>query len=646
MGFSSIQSTGQDRYVLGKMIAKGGMAEIYIAKAVGAEDFYKICAVKRILPQYAQEEEFLQMFRTEADICKRLQHTNIVQVMDFATISGSYGIVMEYVDGVDLRTILAACEQAGVKLTVPMVIYITAMIARGLHYTHVKKDDLTGRSLDLIHRDVSPQNILIGFEGDVKLTDFGIAHFESKTIETQPGVVKGKYAYMSPEQVKGQKLDYQTDVYSLAIVMWEALAMKRLFCGETEIDTIKNVQECKIRYNLKELNSSVDEELYEIVMKELSVDKNKRFSSAATFEKALLKYLYTYYPDFTVIELSNFLKKLLAAKRRENQELIKSLALTQLGNFTESKTTTKTNPADSNVLVEAKDKESQDEQGFVANKGVILKSSTPLNVNIGQGGNLIGGINPSVRGVGNSVGGGLSIGSRIPASGYGTHAGSISYHSKYSGTGVRRGGGTLNRRGGLLPYNSSRSGTNYSILLPFTILLLLFGYGVFVLNQKTHFLSMSSTYRVQVSSLPDLVKIKVGNNYLNKGNPIKTPATLKLKEDPSMITIERDGFISRSIPVTSESNSINVILSKKKKDTGIVDINIRQKKKVYIEYDRILKRFTPVSLLNVDLNSSHSIQVYPGYPNKTGGFKCNFTLKGQRSTLLIDVDGKRCELLE
>ena len=425
MGFSSSQSTtNQDRYILGKMIAKGGMAEIYIAKSVGAEDFYKICAVKRILPQYAQEEEFLQMFRTEADICKRLQHTNIVQVMDFATISGSYGIVMEYVDGVDLRTILAACEQAGVKLTVPMIIYITAMIARGLHYTHVKKDDLTGKSLDLIHRDVSPQNILIGFEGDVKLTDFGIAHFESKTIETQPGVVKGKYAYMSPEQVKGQKLDYQTDVYSLAVVMWEALAMKRLFCGETEIDTIKNVQECKIRYNLRELNSSVDQELYDIIMKELSVDKNQRYSSAASFEKALLKYLYTYYPDFTVIELSNFLKKLLAAKRRENQELIKSLALTQLGNFTDSKTTTKSSVADNTTDEHGV---SQGSASLAASKQVVIKASAPLNLNIqGQVGVTAGSNVPSgIRGSG------VGFSGISPASGYGTHGGA-SYHSRPS----------------------------------------------------------------------------------------------------------------------------------------------------------------------------------------------------------------------
>ena len=208
------------------------------------------------------------------------------------------------------------------------------------------------------------------------------------------------------------------------------------------------------------------------------------------------------------------------------------------------------------------------------------------------------------------------------------------------GTGTGTGRGFVAHK-----YSSQRSSGN-SILLPFVILLTVFICSVVLLNQKTHFLALSSSYRVQVTSLPDVVKIKVGNTYLNKGNPIRTPAMIKLKEDPSLITIEKEGYISRTLQATSTSNSVNVILSKKKRDTGIVDINVKQKKKVYIEYDRVLKRFTPVSLLNVDLNTQHSIQVYPYYPNKSVVFRCNFSLRNQRSKLMLDVDNRKCDLSE
>lgn len=638
MVFENIQASVSDRYILGKMIAKGGMAEIYIAKKIGAEDFYKICAIKRILPQYAQEEEFLQMFRAEADICKRLQHTNIVQVMDFTTISGSYGIVMEYVDGVDLRAILAACEQAGVKLTVPMVLYITSMIARGLHYTHIKKDDLTGKPLDLIHRDVSPQNILIGFEGDVKLTDFGIAHFESKSVETQPGVVKGKYAYMSPEQVKGLKLDYQTDVYSLAVVMWEALAMKRLFCGETEIDTIKNVQECKIRYNLRDLNSSVDQELYEIIMKELSVDKDKRFSSAASFEKALLKYLYTYYPDFTVIELSNFLKKLLARKRLENQELIKSLAMVKASCFQDTKGV-KTSPSRKK---DGSDSDEESEGGlkhvakdlFAASKQVILKkASNPLNIGYGLS---VGSSTARSSGFGSSNVSYLSGSSRV-----GSSSSSVlsSSHAGYSRSPRYNRGDVQVAR-----YKRVSSRKNYSIIVPFLLLLTIFSGLFYVLNHKHQFMAFTSTFEIQLSSIPSDVRIKVGNTYLNKGNLIRTPAKLTLRGDRSEIIVEREGYISKPLLVKSDSNSVNVILTREKKDSGIIDINVKQKKKIYVEYDRIVKRYTPVSLLNVGLGNTHSIVIYPSYPNKSLFFKCDFVLKDLRNELLIDLENKSCSL--
>ncbi len=313
----------KNSYVLGKRIARGGMAEIYLGKAIGEAAFQRICAIKRILPHYSQDKEFIEMFRDEAHICKRLQHANIVQVYDFTEVEGSYALIMEHVDGCDLRTLLSACESAKTRLTIAMSLYITANAARALHYAHTKSDEITKEPLGIVHRDISPQNILISYEGEVKITDFGIASAENKITETRPGVVKGKYSYMSPEQVAAKQLDGRSDIFSLAIVLWECLAMKRLFAGQTEVESIRRVQNCEISYNLRELNPSIDEELYNIVMKGLAKERRHRYQSAAAFEKDLLRYLHSKYSEFIASELGNFLKRILAKKRGKTQDDIK-----------------------------------------------------------------------------------------------------------------------------------------------------------------------------------------------------------------------------------------------------------------------------------------------------------------------------------
>jgi serine/threonine protein kinase len=315
-------------YALSNRIARGGMAEIYLGKASGGDGFERIVAIKRILPHYAGDHEFIEMFRDEAHICKRLQHANIVQVFDFTEVDNSYALIMEHVDGADLRTLLSACESARIRPSVPMVIYIAACAARGLHYAHTKVDEVSNRPLGIVHRDISPQNILISYDGDVKITDFGIASAGNKITETRPGVVKGKYSYMSPEQVAARPLDGRSDVFSLAIVLWEALAMKRLFAGNTEVESIRKVQQADITYKLTDLNKEVDDELMEIVHKGLAKDRKKRFQTAAAFEKALLKYLHSRYADFIASELGDFLKQILAQKRGKSIIDIKQ-ALTQ-----------------------------------------------------------------------------------------------------------------------------------------------------------------------------------------------------------------------------------------------------------------------------------------------------------------------------
>lgn len=319
------------RYVLAKKIARGGMAEIYLGKQVGEDGFQRLCAIKRILPHYAADQEFIQMFRDEAHICKRLQHANIVRVEGFEEVEGSFAIIMEYVDGADLRTLLHSVEQAKKRMPVPMACYIIAEAARGLHFAHTKVDEITQQPLGIVHRDISPQNILVSFEGECKVTDFGIADAESKLTETRPGIVKGKYSYMSPEQISAKPVDARTDVFALSIVLWEMLAMRRLFQGENEVDTIQRVKNCRIDFDLRHLNPEVDDELDQIVKKGLAKDPKKRYKSANDFEKDLRRHMSKKFSDFSPTDLGEFLKKNMEARRTESAaEIKKTLTETNL----------------------------------------------------------------------------------------------------------------------------------------------------------------------------------------------------------------------------------------------------------------------------------------------------------------------------
>lgn len=313
----------ESRYILAKKIARGGMAEIYLGKHVGDDGFARICAIKRILPHYAQDQEFVQMFRDEAHICKRLQHANIVRVEGFEEVEGSYAIIMEFVDGCDLRTMLHAVEQSKKRLPIALACHIIAETARGLHFAHTKIDEITNQALGIVHRDISPQNILVSYEGEVKVTDFGIADAENKLTETRPGIVKGKYAYMSPEQISAKEVDARTDVFALTIVLWEMLAMRRLFQGDNEVDTIQRVKNCRIDHELKALNDEVDDELDQIVKKGLAKDIRKRHKSAGELEKDLRRFMSRKYPEFTPEDLGSYLKKLMETRRNESQAEIK-----------------------------------------------------------------------------------------------------------------------------------------------------------------------------------------------------------------------------------------------------------------------------------------------------------------------------------
>lgn len=227
-------------YLLTRRIAVGGMAEVFKAKLQGAMGFQKTLALKRILPEYSQDEEFVQMFVDEARISSNLHHKNIVQIFDFGEVDHQYYLAMEFIDGCNLKNLFFRLLKQNRHLPREMIYYIILKTASALDYAHKVKMEGQIQSLQLVHRDVSPQNILISKQGDVKITDFGIAKATIKLSQTQPGKIQGKYSYMSPEQALGKSINYQSDIFSLGIVFYELLTAKKVY-GSSE--TIKRYTE-------------------------------------------------------------------------------------------------------------------------------------------------------------------------------------------------------------------------------------------------------------------------------------------------------------------------------------------------------------------------------------------------------------------
>ena len=215
-------------YLLLERIAVGGMAEVFVAKAFGVEGFERLLAIKKIVPTMGEDAEFIHMFVDEARIAVQLSHANIVQVLELGKHDENLYIAMEYISGRDLRQLIERFRKREQSVPVPQACLIVAEVCEALDYAH-RKRDAQGRPLGIVHRDVSPQNVLVSFEGEVKLIDFGIAKAESRLQKTQSGILKGKFSYMSPEQVKGQPIDGRSDVFACGILLWE------LVCGENRI---------------------------------------------------------------------------------------------------------------------------------------------------------------------------------------------------------------------------------------------------------------------------------------------------------------------------------------------------------------------------------------------------------------------------
>jgi hypothetical protein len=291
-------------YLLHKKVARGGMAELFLADYVRRDGFKRKVAIKRILPHLAGNQDFIKMFTREARVAALLQHPNVVQIFDYGKIENAYFIAMEYIDGKNLGEILKALKQG---LPVEKAVFIISRICKGLDYSHTKRDEKTGEPFHIVHRDISPQNLLISYQGEVKISDFGISKARSEPSLTQAGVVKGKMAYLSPEQALGEPIDHQADIYALGLVFYETLTGKRVYTFSSDVDAIRAIPKMDIE-PVRNLVPEVNEALNRIVMKCLEKQKDLRYQSVSALSDDLVTFKKEHKISFDASDLSDFMK--------------------------------------------------------------------------------------------------------------------------------------------------------------------------------------------------------------------------------------------------------------------------------------------------------------------------------------------------
>jgi serine/threonine protein kinase len=511
-------------YILGQAIARGGMAEVYRGLHVGQDGFKRVVAIKRILPKFASNQEFSEMFRDEAHIGQRLQHANIARVECYQVIDNVPCLVMEYVDGCDVRSLLAEIEKHPQiqKLPIAITLYIVAEAARGLHYAHTRMDDVTGKPLELVHRDISPQNILLSFQGEVKVTDFGIAAVDSdfKNTETRAGVVKGKYAYMSPEQITAKKVDPRTDVFALGIVLWECLAMKRLFSADNEIDVINMVRDAKLPGSIREINREVTSELESIVLKSLSKDVKMRFPTMEIFERTLRSYLSKYYPQFSVSDIVELLNGIMKSRQASNSAEIKKL-LTNTNLRAAGK-----GPSGASIELEH-------------------NATSQPNINLTVAKNL-----PSSTSTGHQ----RALHSRMP----GSIAIQASSTAKMAGS-----AGTKNKH--------KRSNFDLKWALALVLIVASFG-GIY----KYRLQSVTGQNSVTLRSTPESVRAKVNGKSINGGRYFKTPVRIRLEPGTNVLEIIRIGYANELVTLNTQQGTETPPLNVKlKANTSFIPVQFQ-----------------------------------------------------------------------
>jgi serine/threonine protein kinase len=272
------------RYTLDRLLARGGMAELYLARIQGMEGFEKFVALKLVLPHLADDPSFLEMFLNEARLASRLDHPSIAQVLDLGQAEGEHFMAMEYVHGRNVRDILTEAE-GKVRIGLEAALWVVLAACRGLHYAHELTDD-DGQPLGIVHRDVSPSNLLVRYDGEVKLVDFGIAKAANRSEQTRTGVLKGKSGYMSPEQCRGESLDRRSDIFGLGILLYELTTAQRCFYGDNEFAVLNKIVDGEFD-RPSEVLFDYPASLENIVLRALDPRVENRFPTALAMQEAI-----------------------------------------------------------------------------------------------------------------------------------------------------------------------------------------------------------------------------------------------------------------------------------------------------------------------------------------------------------------------
>jgi len=305
---SDTQLTRFGKYLLLEKLAVGGMAQLYKAKITGVQGFEKLIAIKTILPHLASEKELISSFIDEAKLAALLHHQNIVQIYDFGNLEDTYYISMEFLFGKDLRHILSKTKERNQPISIEHALYIASQICAGLDYAHNIKD-FQGAPLNIIHRDISPQNAIITYEGEVKIVDFGIAKAAHRSTLTQVGMIKGKIAYMSPEQASGQNIDFRSDIFSAGILLYEMATGKQMFTGVDTLQILAKVS--KAEFDPPEVaQAGLPLQVYQILHKALRKEREERYQSCGEMLADLEECMVKLNMRPTVRGLSQFMKDL------------------------------------------------------------------------------------------------------------------------------------------------------------------------------------------------------------------------------------------------------------------------------------------------------------------------------------------------
>jgi serine/threonine-protein kinase len=307
-------SESQQRYRVIEKLESGGMAEVFRAESEGLQGFRKQVAIKRVLPHLSSKKKFISMFLDEARLSAQLSHSNCVQVFDIGVGDNAFFIVMEFVDGANLKAIIEHIKKSGRDFPVEAAVYIGLELCKGLAYAH-ELTDSNGTPLHIVHRDMSPPNVLITKNGEVKIVDFGLAKANSQLEKSEPGIIKGKFSYLSPEAAMGQEVDLRTDVFAVGIILWELLSGQRLFLGDTDFQTVKKVQGAVVP-SISGINKKVPQDLEKIINKSLARDPQQRYGTARDLGMELSKFLFKYGVPVSTFDISSLVHVAMKERQR------------------------------------------------------------------------------------------------------------------------------------------------------------------------------------------------------------------------------------------------------------------------------------------------------------------------------------------